>query len=102
MNSSESFRALECHLQHLLVVGGQVVGVPPGEQDQLAVTVDGVVEHNLPLSGGNEVPDVDVLNLRPGLGSVVGVAALVVGRSSFVPVEAPVSVGIDSLKIIRY
>ena len=76
---------------HLVKVVRGLVLESPGQQDQLTVAVDRVVEHKLVLPGektevrtwcsrslppGHDVvPDVDVLNLRPGSRSVVGVGA---------------------------
>ena len=49
MNSGQSIRALESNGLHVVIVVRRVVGVAPRKQDQLAVAVDGVVEHKLVL-----------------------------------------------------
>ena len=49
MNSGQSITALESNGLHVVIVVRRVAGVAPGQQDQLAVAVDGVVEHKLVL-----------------------------------------------------
>ena len=44
MDTEESISSLLGQSEHLLVVIRQVIGVAPGQQDQLAVAVDAVVE----------------------------------------------------------
>ena len=44
MDTEESISSLLGQGEHLLVVIRQVIGVTPGQQDQLAVAVDAVVE----------------------------------------------------------
>ena len=84
-------------LEHGLIVVREGVGVAPGQQHQLAVAVDAVVEDPVLLSGHQVVAHVDSLHLRPGGGTVVGVAAPVVGAPALVPVVAVVPVGVSSL-----
>ena len=98
MNSGERIWAQHGGVVHLLVVLRRLVGEAPGQQDQLTVAVDGVVEDELVLARQHIVPDVHVLNLGEGLGTVVGVGALVVGGTALIEVESPVPVGINSLQ----
>ena len=51
----------------IIVVGRQVVGEAPGEEDELAVGVDRVEELDLVLLLPHKVPDVLVLDLGEGL-----------------------------------
>lgn len=44
MDTGEGIRSLLGQSEHLLVVIRQVIGVAPGQEDQLAVAVDAVVE----------------------------------------------------------
>ena len=50
MNSGQSITALESNSLHVVIVVRGVAGEAPGQQDQLAVAVDGVEEHKLVLN----------------------------------------------------
>ena len=97
VHSLQGSLASDSDLQHFVVILREGVGVTPGQQHQLAVAVDAVVEDPVLLPGHDVVADVDILHLRPGLRAVVGVAALVVGAPALVPVVAVVPVGVSSL-----
>ena len=50
MDSSQGISSLLGQGEHLLVVIRQVIGVAPGQEDQLAVAVDAVVEDPVTLN----------------------------------------------------
>ena len=84
-------------LEHGLIVVREGVGVAPGQQHQLAVAVDAVVEDPVLLPGHDVAADVDILHLRPGKGAVVSVTAPVIGAATLVPVMTIVPIGVNSL-----
>ena len=73
--------------------------VSPGEEDELAVGVQGLVELDGVVVPQHEVPHVPRLDLAEGLGPLVGLAAAVRGGPALrPPVEVPVSVGVGALE----
>ena len=101
MSSRQGIRALAGQGVQLVIVVRHGQAVAPGQEDELAVAVERVVKDPLPLLGEDEVPHVDVLRLGEGLGTVVGVGALVVRGAALVPVEAPVTVGVHALQVMN-
>ena len=99
MDSLQLRLTTDSDLQHLVVVVRVSAGVAPGEEDQLTVAVDIVEEDPVPLPGHDVVADVDILDLGPGGGAVVGVAAPVIGAPALVPVMAVIPVGVHSLSL---
>ena len=98
MDSLKSITTLLSESEEFLVVIRESVGPAPGEQDQLTVAVDAVVEDPVSLPLQQVVSHMDSLNLRPGLRSMICVTALVIGGTSLIPVESIISVGISSLR----
>jgi len=60
----ERIRALHEERVELVVVSGLIRGVAPGQEDELAIAVDGVVEDDLLLARCDEVTHVHVLHLE--------------------------------------
>ena len=97
MNGCESIGPLHEEIVHLIIIIWNIISIPPGEQDHLTVAMDRVVEDPISSSWVQNVTDIHVLRFREWYRSVVGVTAIVMGAPTFVPVESPVSVSINSL-----
>ena len=97
MNSKESISSLVSQCFQLLIIIREIICVAPWKQNQLAVTVDAVIEDPITSPIEKVVAHMNSLNLWPGFRTMISVTAFVIGRSSFIPMEPIVSVGIYSL-----